>query len=150
MKALVLYETKYGFTEKVAQRIAEGLIEVGFEVICRRQSECDDDDLRKRDLWVLGTPNHYGRVPLQFSALVKGALKEGHTDLRTVVFETRMKDFPDGASIRLKKLLERKGIPVIAHGSFVVASIRGPLLEGEESRAKDFGIDIGRMMSSVK
>ena len=53
-----------------------------------------------------------------------------------------MRDFPKGAALKLRKILEKKGKPVIADASFVVDGMRGPLAEGEEEKARLFGKQI--------
>ena len=65
---------------------------------------------------------------------------------KTAVFDTRMKDFPEGAAIKLRKILEKKGKQVIAEASFVVVGMRGPLAEGEEERARLFGKGIAEKL----
>ncbi|HEY3421206.1 MAG TPA: flavodoxin family protein [Methanomassiliicoccales archaeon] len=149
MKALVLFDSKYGNTEKIAQAIATGLREGGIEPVeCRALSASGEEDFRGKDLWVLGTPTHYGSVPFRFSALLKNALKEDHLGVQTAVFDTRMKDFPKGAESKLRKILEKKGKPVIADASFVVAGMRGPLEEGEEEKARLFGRQIADLLQN--
>ena len=140
MKALVLFESKYGNTERIAQAISAGLREGGVESVeCRSQSVSGEEDFLEKDLWVLGTTTHYGGVPFRFSVLLKNALREDHTGVKAAVFDTRMKDFPKGAGAKMKKILEKKGKEVIADASFVVMGMRGPLEEGEEERARLFG-----------
>ena len=143
MNALVLYDSKHGNTEKVAQAIAAGLKDGGLtSVDCRALSASGEEDFRGKDLWVLGTPTHYGSVPFRYSTLLKNALREEHANVKTAVFDTRMKDFPKGAVLKLRKILEKKGKSVIADASFVVEGMRGPLAEGEEEKAKLFGKEI--------
>jgi flavodoxin len=143
MKALVLFESKYGNTEKIAQAISAGLKESGIESIeCRALSASGEEDFREKDLWVLGTTTHYGGVPFRYSVLLKNALREDHLGIKAAVFDTRMKDFPKGAGAKIRKLLEKKGKEVVAESSFVVMGMRGPLAEGEEKRARLFGKEI--------
>jgi flavodoxin len=140
MKAIVLFDSKYGNTEKVAQAIAAGLREGGVETVeCRSLASSGEEDFRDKDLWVLGTPTHYGTVPFRFSVLLKSALKEEHPNVKVAIFDTRMKDFPKGAVVKFRKILEKRSKPVIAEESFLVDGMRGPLADGEEERAKVFG-----------
>ncbi|MGD0818268.1 MAG: flavodoxin family protein [Methanomassiliicoccales archaeon] len=147
MKALVLYDSKHGNTAKVAHAITDGLKEEGLDAVeCRSLAESGEEDFRGKDLWVLGTPTHYGSVPFRYSTLLKNALKEDHPGIKVAIFDTRMKDFPKGAVVKLRKILEKKGRPVIADASFVVDGMRGPLAEGEEERAMLFGKEIADSM----
>jgi flavodoxin len=147
MKALVLFDTKHGNTEKIAQAITAGLIEgqIG-SVECRALSQSGEEDFRGKDLWVLGTPTHYGTVPFRYSALLKNALKEELPGVKTAIFDTRMKDFPKGAAVKIRKILVKKGKPILAEASFVVEGMRGPLAEGEEERARLFGKQIAESL----
>ncbi len=140
MNALVLYDSKHGNTEKIAQAIAAGLKEGGVATVeCRALAASGEEDFRGRDLWVLGAPTHYGSLPFRFSALLKNALKEDHPGVKAAIFDTRMKDFPRGSVVKLRKILEKKGKTVIGEESFVVNGMRGPLADGEEERARLFG-----------
>jgi flavodoxin len=140
MKALVLFDSKHGNTEKIARAITEGLKEGGIgSVECRALSASGEEDFRDKGLWVLGTPTHYGTVPFRFSVLLKSALREEHPNVKVAIFDTRMKDFPQGAAVKLRKVLEKRMRPIIAQDSFVVIGMRGPLADGEEDRAKAFG-----------
>ena len=65
---------------------------------CRALSQSGEEDFRGKDLWVLGTPTHYGTVPFRFSTLLKNALKEDHPNVKAAIFDTRMKDFPGARS----------------------------------------------------
>ncbi len=147
MNALVLFDSKHGNTEKVAQAIAVGLKEGGIDSIeCRALSRSGEEDFQGKDLWVLGTPTHYGRVPFRFSTLLKNALREDHPEVKVVIFDTRMSDFTEGAAIKLRKILEKKGKPIVADASFVVVGMRGPLVEGETERARLFGRQIAESL----
>ena len=147
MKALVLFDSKHGNTEKIARAIAAGLKEVLLESVeCRALSQSGEEDFRGKDLWVLGTPTHYGTVPFRYSALLKNALNEEHPGVKTAIFDTRMKDFPKGAAVKLRKILEKNGRLILAEESFVVDGMRGPLADGEEERAKLFGKQIAESL----
>ncbi|MBN1640519.1 MAG: flavodoxin domain-containing protein [Anaerolineae bacterium] len=64
MKAAVVYWSRTGNTEKVAQAIAETLAEQGVEVVYRRAEEAADLDWFEYDLYCLGFPS-YGWLPPQ-------------------------------------------------------------------------------------
>ena len=147
MKALVLFDSKHGNTERIAQAIAASLTggQIG-SVECRALSQSGEEDFRGKDLWVLGTPTHYGTVPFRYSALLKNALKEEHPGVKVAIFDTRMKDFPKGAVVKLRKILEKRGKLIVAEESFVVDGMRGPLTEGEEERARLFGKRIAEVL----
>jgi flavodoxin len=55
MKTLVIYDSVYGNTEKIAQAIAEELLAQG-EVTIRRVGEVSLEQLSRIDLLVVGSP----------------------------------------------------------------------------------------------
>lgn len=57
MRALVVYESMYGNTHKIAEAIAEGLA-TGAEVTAIAVAEVAPDDIAAADLLVIGGPTH--------------------------------------------------------------------------------------------
>jgi menaquinone-dependent protoporphyrinogen IX oxidase len=57
-KALVVYDSVYGNTEKVARALAKGLEDGGVDVDCLRVSTVKFDELSGYDLLVVGSPVH--------------------------------------------------------------------------------------------
>jgi hypothetical protein len=63
MKAAVIYWSKTGNTERVAQTIIETLESAGAEVVCHRAEEAGDIDWFAYDLICLGFPSYRWRPP---------------------------------------------------------------------------------------
>ncbi|TFG00121.1 MAG: flavodoxin family protein, partial [Promethearchaeota archaeon] len=62
MKVLIVYYTKYGNTEKVANLIAEGIRSVeGNEVTVKNVKDVKVKEEQSYDLILIGSPNHFGR-----------------------------------------------------------------------------------------
>jgi flavodoxin short chain len=57
-KAIVIYETTYGYTETMAKDIVAGLREAGVEVKLKRVLSAKADDLKDVDAVVLGSPTY--------------------------------------------------------------------------------------------
>ena len=97
MKAFVLFDSKHGNTEKIAQAIAAGLKEGGVESV-----ECRSLPLPGRR--TSGTRTCGCSAPRPITAacrsvsppLLKNALREDHPGVKAAIFDTRMKDFPEG------------------------------------------------------
>lgn len=58
MKALIVYWSGTGNTEKVAKAIKKGLEKEGIAVTCKRPSEAEGEDLFDYDLICVGSPVH--------------------------------------------------------------------------------------------
>lgn len=62
MRVLVVFESKYGNTKKVAETIIEGMREVeGIETVLTERKEVDFNTIVDYDVILVGTPNHMGR-----------------------------------------------------------------------------------------
>jgi flavodoxin I len=146
MKALVIYDTKYGNTEKIAEAIAGGL---GPGVETRVVTEVDPHALGEYELLVFGTPTWGGR-PTPALKHFLGAIPAAALRGRAVAaFDTRLP--VKGMALPLRLLIRIIGFaagrvagPLQAKGGnlvlpaegFMVADKEGPLLEGEEERAR--------------
>ena len=61
VKVLVVYDTKYGNTRLVAEKIVEGMREVErIETAISDVEEVDLDRIVDYDAILIGSPNHYG------------------------------------------------------------------------------------------
>lgn len=58
-KAIVIYETTYGYTETMAKAIVAGLKEAGVEVELKRVLSAKVDELKDFDAVVLGCPTYH-------------------------------------------------------------------------------------------
>ncbi|PVX23549.1 MAG: hypothetical protein CW691_10340 [Candidatus Bathyarchaeum sp.] len=70
-KALIVYHSNTGNTEKVAFAIAKGLRKAGLEPNLKKASEALDEDYYKYDLVCIGTPCLHALPPPQIMKLVK-------------------------------------------------------------------------------
>jgi flavodoxin len=57
-KAIVIYHTQFGNTEKIAKEVASGIGEQGIDVDCIRVEEVQIDKLQEYDLLAIGGPTH--------------------------------------------------------------------------------------------
>ncbi len=76
MKAAVVYWSKTGNTEKVAQAIAETLSENGVEVLYRRAEDAADLDWFAYDLFCLGFPSYRWSPPQPVDDLLAAKFAE--------------------------------------------------------------------------
>ena len=58
-KAIVIYETAYGYTETMAKAIEAGLEEVGVDVELKKVMSTEVEDLKDVDAVVLGCPTYH-------------------------------------------------------------------------------------------
>jgi flavodoxin I len=137
MKTMVVYDSVYGNTAKVAQQIGAA---IGGEVQVLRVGEVNASELRTVDLLVVGSPTQGGR-PTQaiqnFLGLVPAHAAPG---TRVAAFDTRLTSkwvrIFGYAAPRIAASLQKTGAtPVGAPAGFFVKGKEGPLQEGEVERA---------------
>jgi flavodoxin len=140
MKTLVVYDSLYGNTEKVAKAIDEGL---GGEAEVARVGGVDSDDVEAVDLLIVGSPTHGGQATeaIQgFLGRLGGTLPAG---TRVAAFDTRLATklvaIFGYAAGRIGRALEEAGGTLAAPPEgFVVKGKEGPLKDGELERARDW------------
>ena len=74
-KVLVVYYSRTGNTEKMAQLIAEAAAAEGVEVACQRVQDTSLEDLLKADGIVIGSPTYYGTMAAEIKRLIDESVK---------------------------------------------------------------------------
>jgi len=148
MKALVVYDSVFGNTARIAQAIAAALPALAVPV-----GEVDNDMLAGLDLLIVGSPTRGFRPTEDTAAMLKG-LPVGHlTGTQGAAFDTRMQlEAIDSKALRfmvdkggyaastIARNLQKKGAAMAAEPEgFLVTGEEGPLLQGELERAAAWG-----------
>jgi flavodoxin I len=139
MKALIVYDSVYGNTEKIARAIAEAITPSG-EVRVLRASEASPSELASIELLIVGSPTHGGRPTPPIQDLLNKVPKLSLQGINVAAFDTRIptklvKVFGYAAG-RIAGNLKKKGGTLVASPvGFFVAGGQGPLKEGELERA---------------
>ena len=133
MKALILYDSLHGNTEKIAQAIGE-------TIGCRwlRAGEWYPDEVKRFDFVMIGSPTHGGFYSKAMDGLIISLpVLEG---IYVAAFDTRTKIniFGYAAPKIAKKLKEQGGNLLAPPEGFFVLGTQGPLKAGEIERAVDW------------
>jgi flavodoxin len=137
MKTMIVFDTMFGNTEKIARAIGAAL---SGEVVIKKADETSSADLQKIDLLLIGSPVQGGR-PLKATQKFIDSLTESQVKgLKTAAFDTRMTgNFPKlfgWAAKRISDALKKKGVEMVVEPEgFFVKGKEGPLLEGELEKA---------------
>ena len=149
MKALVVYDSVFGNTGKVAQAIGQALGSPE-EVETLRVGEVTPEQLTRVTLLVVGSPTRQFRPTPATTNLLKSIPANGLQGVKVAAFDTR---FLESAINKVRILaffvkifgyaakpiadrLEKKGGELAAPPEgFYVGDTEGPLLEGELERA---------------
>ena len=139
MKALIIYDSVNGNTEKIARAIAEAITPSN-EVKVLRAGEANPSELASTDLLIVGSPTHGGRPTPAIQDLLKKDPKLSLQGINVAAFDTRIMTKLVGvlgyAAGRIANNLKKKGGTLIATPvGFFVTGGQGPLKEGELERA---------------
>jgi len=139
MKALVVYDSVYGNTEKIARAIADALAPSG-EVKVLRAGEASPTDLKSIDLLIVGSPTQGGRATKAIQDFLNKLPDSAVKGIGVAAFDTRFSTklvaiFGYGAG-KIADSLKKKGATlVLPPEPFFVKGREGPLKEGELERA---------------
>ncbi|TFG69631.1 MAG: hypothetical protein E4H25_04435 [Methanomassiliicoccus sp.] len=141
MKALVVYDTKYGMTEKIALAISSGMKGAGItDLAVKKAGDATEEDFGSSDAWIVGAPTHMTGLTKPTKKALKTAMKAGASGKRCTAFDTRFRSADKGAVDKIKRTFQEAGIKVIVEPEwFIVTGMKGPLADGEEAKAATFG-----------
>jgi flavodoxin I len=137
MNTLIVYDSVYGNTEKIARAIGESL---SGEVTVIRVGEVDVSALKSLDLLFVGSPTHGGRPSPATRELLDEIQPPALEGIKVAAFDTRLTTRWAGilgfAAGRIAKSLKKKGGALVGSPeNFHVEGTEGPLREGELERA---------------
>jgi flavodoxin len=148
LKAIIIYDTKHGNTKKVAELIGEGLNFVeGNDITLRNVEEFEVNKEETYDLILIGTPNHFGKPTKPIKKFIQDLPNSSLKAKSFAVFDTFMfKEYEKAVKKMEKKINElMPSLNKISSGlSIRVAKTRGPILEEELPKCKDFGIKLAK------
>src|SRR5215217_1215736 len=138
MDTLVLYDSQYGNTERIAQTIADTL-RTSREVRAIRLDPAQPVDFQGVDTFIVGCPTQGWRPTPAIRSFLEEASSERIGGLSVACFDTRfaLPRFMTGsaAKVMAKKLQEKGGSLLLDPESFFVKGMEGPLSSGELDRA---------------
>jgi flavodoxin I len=138
MRTLIVYDSQFGNTEKIARAIGEA---VGGEAEVVHANQADPTALAAADLVIVGAPTQGGRATPPVRDLLKRIKRQGLKNKPAAAFDTRISAKWVGlfgyAAGRIGKELMGKGATlVVAPEPFFVTSDKVPQLpEAELERA---------------
>jgi flavodoxin len=151
MSSLVIFDSTFGNTEKIARAIGEG---TGANVV--NAKDAGSADLSSVDLLIVGSPTLGGRATKPVQDFLNSILADGLKDKKVACFDTRLEEAVQGFGLKLVlktfkysaekmgKILSTKGGSLKATEGFFVIGKEGPLKEGEIERAREWGKNLIR------
>jgi flavodoxin len=157
MSACVIFDTRYGNTEKIARSFETGLGESGIQTVCVNARDVAVDSLMQYDLICVGAPTEAftaSKPMKEFLAKLKSIDLSGKCGF---AFDTRLDSrFFGSAAKVIEKELSNKGLQIIApRESAIVFSLKergsttaARLKEGEEKRFEQIGTRVGTALAA--
>jgi flavodoxin len=152
MKTLVLYDSAYGNTEKIAKAIGGA---IAGEVKVLRPGEVNPSDLASVDLLIVGSPTQGGKptkaIQDFLNKLPESVVKGINVAAFDTRYSTRLVTIFGYAAVKIAGNLKTKGgILISAPEPFFVKGKEGPLKEGELERAASWAKETVKSLSPAK
>ncbi len=145
MKSIVVYDSQFGNTEKIARAISQAL---GGDTKIVRPNETNTAELTSAEILVIGSPTQGGRATMSVQNLINNIPADGLKNSKVAAFDTRFDAKTHGLFIRLltktigyaaekinEALVDKGGQQTVPPEPFFVLGKEGPLKDGELERA---------------
>ena len=140
MEILIVYLSFYGNTGTIAERIEKSL---GKKAELRFFEDATEKEMRSASLLILGSPTHKYYAPSHMREFLDALPADLFRGKHFCAFDTRYNQ-PiaklGSAALEVSDRIKRRGgIEILPPESFFVIDREGPLEEGEEKRAEEWG-----------
>ena len=150
MKTVIVYDSFFGNTEKIAQAIGAAL---GGDTGIFRVGDVTPQQVKSADLVIIGSPTRAFRPSERTRAFLKSLAENSLQGKRVAAFDTRIaanetnsailkffvKIFGYAAAPMAAALKKKGGTLVLPGEGFIVKASEGPLKDGELERAAAWG-----------
>ena len=152
MKGIVVYDTSYGKTKKVAETIAETLRGSGTEVDAFYVKDVKKLSAKDYNFLVLGSPTKWGTMSFAVRSFLGKVKSEEWMNKPFAAFDTENpenieKKEGSAAEKIAEKLRDRKMNQLLPVLKTVVLGWKGPLQEGEIERTKEYARELAIKLS---
>lgn len=156
MKVLIVYDSVFGNTEKIAQVIGNAMGSQA-EVNILRVGNVKQENLRGLDMLIVGSPTRAFKPTKEIINFLNGFPKNGLKGVKVAAFDTRftmsaieesrvlpflVRLFGYAAKPISNRLEKKGGELIIPPEGFFVEGVEGPLKEGEIERAASWAKEI--------
>jgi len=149
-RAIIIFASRYGNTEKIARSLERGLWEAGIETVCVDTTDVSVGSLTGYDLICLGAPTEWlsaSKPMKEFLRKLQGPDLSGKFGF---AFDTKLEKRLSGSAAKLiEKELKNLRIQLIAPRESAIVFGTGSgvssmsLREGEEKRFEEIGRQVG-------
>jgi flavorubredoxin len=131
-RAIVIYDTKFGNTEKIARALARGMEKQGTKVDCVKADEVNVYKLVEYDFLAIGGPTHRRNVSESMKAFLEKLKNVNSRGKKAFAFDTRRRHWLAGsAGKEIEKRLKRLRMSIVKPYSSAI------IFEEEEGRKQE-------------
>jgi flavodoxin len=146
MNTLVVYDSQYGNTERIAQAIADMLRAFG-QAQAVRVDPAHPVSFQGVDVLIVGSPTQGFRPTPAMQSFLRTVSSQSLRSLAVACFDTRFRGrlWKSSAAPRMARQLRTMGVgPLVSPESFFVKAMKkeGPLLAGEVERAASWALGV--------
>ena len=121
-KGLVIYYSRSGNTQGMAEVIADAMKEAGLATECKSVEQVCTDDLLEFDAIVVGSPTYYGQMAAQIKQLIDDSVaKHGKLDGKIGAAFTSSVNIGGGNETTIISILEA----MLVHGMIIQGDAQG-------------------------
>jgi len=147
MKGIVVYDSSYGNTKKIAETIAETLKEDGIGVDTFYVKDVKKLDAKSYDFFVLGSPTKWGTMSFAVRGFLNKVKSKEWMNKPFASFDTENPENIErkegSAAEKIAEKLKQKQMNQVAPVlKAVVLGWKGPLQEGEIERTKEYAREL--------
>ena len=160
MKGIVVYDTSYGNTKKIAETLAESLKESGVEVDLFYVKDVKKLSTKDYDFLVFGSPTKFGTMSFTFKRFLGKVKSNEWADKPFAAFDTENPEnieksrlenkewsAAEKIALKLKEKQMTQAMPVL---KALVIGQKGPLVEGEVERTKEYARELAIKLQTAK
>ena len=147
MKGIVVYDSSYGNTRKIAETIAETLEESAIEANASYVKDVKKLSAEDYDFLVLGSPTKFGTMSFTMRFFLGKVKSEEWMDKPFAAFDTENpenieRNEGSAAEKIAQKLKDKQMSQLLPVLKAVVFGMKGPLQEGEIERTKEYAREL--------
>lgn len=157
-RAIVIYDSRYGNTEKIARSLERGLKASGVETLCSRDSQVFTDLLKEYDLIAVGGPTEFVSASRPMKDFLDKLKKANLGGKHGFAFDTKLDSRISGSAAGyIEKHLKHCGLEIIypRASAIVLGGQKGEkgdvkLKQGDEERFEAIGREVGGLLIGRK
>lgn len=113
-QAIIIYDTKYGNTEKVARSLEQGLKETGIQTLCKNAKDIIPETLRDYDLIAVGAPTQIRTASTPIKEFLSSLKFTSLAGKYGFAFDTKFDSRISGSAAKyIEKKLQDLGLKII-------------------------------------